>query len=87
MRSYLCPIMQYPILQLKPKREKSILNRHPWIFSGALNKAPKAEEGDIVEVRSIEDKILGYGFYSLKSQISCRMLECGDTSHEFESVE
>jgi len=79
--------MPYPILQLKPKRDKSILNRHPWIFSGAINKAPKAEEGDIIQVRSVEDKILGYGFYSSKSQISCRLLEFGDASHDFESVD
>lgn len=67
--------MNFPILKLKPKRERSIIHRHPWIFSGALDNKVKAQEGDIIEVRDSGDKILGYGFYSEKSQISCRMFE------------
>ena len=69
--------MEYPILQLKLKRERSILLKHPWIFSGGLERKPKANEGDIVEVRSHHNDILGYGFYSEKSQISCRMFDWG----------
>ncbi|RYD83340.1 MAG: class I SAM-dependent rRNA methyltransferase [Sphingobacteriales bacterium] len=81
--------MQYPILQLKPKRDKAILQRHPWIFSGALAKPVKAEEGDIVEVQSADGKILGYGFFSSKSQISCRMFEWNDNeiAPDFETVD
>jgi 23S rRNA (cytosine1962-C5)-methyltransferase len=76
--------MSYPILQLNPKRERSVIHRHPWIFSGAVAKMPKAEEGDIVEVRNHGNTILGYGFYSVKSQISCRMFEW-DKGHDFET--
>jgi 23S rRNA (cytosine1962-C5)-methyltransferase len=76
--------MDYPILQLKPKRERSILLKHPWIFSGGLERKPKAEEGDIVEVRSHGNEILGYGFYSEKSQISCRMFDWQNKSSDFE---
>ncbi|MGZ5242645.1 MAG: class I SAM-dependent rRNA methyltransferase, partial [Bacteroidia bacterium] len=79
--------MPHPILQLKPKRDKAILHRHPWIFSGALAKTVQAEEGDIVEVQSHEGKTLGYGFYSAKSQISCRMFEWSDTAPDFDSVD
>ncbi|MBX9853546.1 MAG: class I SAM-dependent rRNA methyltransferase [Cytophagaceae bacterium] len=77
--------MQYPILKLKPKREKSILNRHPWIFSGAIDKAPKAQEGDIIQVVDTTNKVLGYGFYSQKSQISCRMFEWGNAEIDLEN--
>jgi 23S rRNA (cytosine1962-C5)-methyltransferase len=76
----------YPILQLKPKRERSIINRHPWLFSGALQKLPKAIEGDIVQVRDAENKILGYGFFSAKSQISCRMFEWTNEEKDFEQA-
>ena len=77
--------MNYPILQLKLKRERSILLKHPWIFSGALERKPKAEEGSIVEVRSHHNDILGYGFYSEKSQISCRMFDWQNSPSNFES--
>ncbi len=76
--------MDYPILQLKLKRERSILLKHPWIFSGGLERKPKANEGDIVEVRSHGNEILGYGFYSEKSQISCRMFDWQKKASEFE---
>lgn len=79
--------MEYPILQLKLKRERSILLKHPWIFSGGLERKPKANEGDIVEVRSHQNDILGYGFYSEKSQISCRMFDWGKKSSEFEKAD
>lgn len=79
--------MNYPILQLKLKRERSILLKHPWIFSGGLERKPKAAEGEIVEVRSHHNDILGYGFYSEKSQISCRMFDWQNKPSDFESVD
>lgn len=66
-------IDQYPILVLKANREKSILNQHPWIFSGAVQSLPKAETGAIVAIQSNKGKPLGYGFYDPNSQIVCRL--------------
>lgn len=65
----------YSSLILKSGRDRSILNRHPWIFSGAIKVLPKAGNGDIVAVRDNQDSLLGYGFFSDKSQITCRMFE------------
>ncbi len=79
--------MNYPILQLKAKRERSILLKHPWIFSGGLERKPKANEGDIVEIRSHGNEILGYGFYSEKSQISCRMFDWQNKAADFETAD
>jgi len=79
--------MNYPILPLKPKRERSILLKHPWIFSGGLDKQPKADEGDIVEIRSNSNEVLGYGFYSEKSQISCRMFDWESAPSDFEKAD
>jgi len=72
--------MSIPILQLKKGKERSINNRHPWIFSGAVAKIPSAEEGTIVAVTDTDNKKLGYGFLSHKSQIVCRMFEWDDLS-------
>jgi 23S rRNA (cytosine1962-C5)-methyltransferase len=76
--------MTYPILQLKPGREKSVKNKHPWIFSGAIQSMQTAAEGDIIEVRAGNKEILGYGFYSSESQISCRMFEWSNQPENFD---
>jgi 23S rRNA (cytosine1962-C5)-methyltransferase len=63
----------YPIMQLQPKKERAVLLRHPWIFSGAVKELPKAANGDIVEVRTAEGQTLAWGFFSPESQIVCRL--------------
>ena len=60
---------------LKSGRERSVINRHPWIFSGAVKTLPKALNGDIVSVRDNHFNLLGYGFYDPQSQIICRVFE------------
>lgn len=62
-------------LVLKSGRERSVENRHPWIFSGAVKQLPDAENGDIVQVVTNAHELLGYGFFSPASQITCRMFE------------
>jgi 23S rRNA (cytosine1962-C5)-methyltransferase len=61
-------------LTLKPGREKSLLRRHPWIFSGALARldgAPQA--GATVAVRSHAGEFLAWAAYSPHSQIMARV--------------
>lgn len=69
----------YRKITVKKNREKSILNRHPWIFSGAVTHIPDYENGEIVEVVSSGNSVLGYGFFSPGSQILCRIFEFTDT--------
>jgi 23S rRNA (cytosine1962-C5)-methyltransferase len=69
--------MKYSTLKLKPGREKSVMNRHPWIFSGGVDQLEAVEEGDIVEVQDSKKQLIGHGFYSKESQISCRMFSWG----------
>ena len=64
-----------PRLILKSGRDRSILNRHPWIFSGAVKSLPDAQNGDVVLVTDNKKEPLGYGFYNPKSQIICRLFE------------
>ncbi|TAH25817.1 MAG: class I SAM-dependent rRNA methyltransferase [Cytophagales bacterium] len=75
--------MQYPILVLKPKRERSLYHRHPWLFSGAVHQSPNAEDGQIVEIRSYEQQVLGYGFFAPKNQIVCRMFHFSSSAEDF----
>jgi len=59
---------------LRPGREKSVLHRHPWIFSGAVdqvNGSPQA--GETVLVRNASGDLLGSAAYSPASQIRARM--------------
>jgi 23S rRNA (cytosine1962-C5)-methyltransferase len=72
-----------PILQLKPGKDRSIRNRHPWIFSGAVRQLPDAKEGDIVQVISFDEDILGYGHYVPGRTIVCRMFHFGRTDDDF----
>lgn len=61
-------------LILKPGREKSLLRRHPWIFSGAVARMEdNPESGDTVAVRAADGKFLATAAYSPVSQIRARV--------------
>ncbi|HEX4839555.1 MAG TPA: class I SAM-dependent rRNA methyltransferase [Rhabdochlamydiaceae bacterium] len=59
---------------LKPGKEKSLLNRHPWIFSGAIESRPKHAPGEIFPVYSSEGKLLGSGYFHPENSIAGRMI-------------
>src|SRR6185436_10066007 len=60
------------MIVLKKGREKALRRRHPWIFSGAVEKA-SGKPGDTVEVRDSAGKALALAAYSPKSQIRARV--------------
>lgn len=66
-------------LILKSGRERSLVNRHPWVYSGAVKIMPASENGEIVRVTTNNNDMLGYGFFSPNSQITCRVFEFTDT--------
>ncbi len=70
--------MQFKKLVLKEGKEKSVLNRHPWIFSGAVQHTPNSQAGDMVAVYSARKQRLGTGFIDSGSQIVCRIFHFGD---------
>jgi 23S rRNA (cytosine1962-C5)-methyltransferase len=76
----------FPILTVQKGKERAMFNRHPWIFSGAVAQLPKAENGDIVDVRNSDGNRIGYGFYSPDSQIICRVFEYTDQVIEVKSL-
>ena len=62
-------------VKLKKGRDKSFNRKHPWIFSGAIDSIKDINtNGETVEIFSGDGKFLGYGSYSLHSQISVRVL-------------
>lgn len=62
-------------LILKRGREKPVLNRHPWIFSGAVARVVGSPvPGDVVDVMGGDGKFLARAYYNPKSQIQGRIL-------------
>jgi 23S rRNA (cytosine1962-C5)-methyltransferase len=60
---------------LKKGRERSVLRRHPWIFSGAIERVDgDVEAGDIVHIVSGGEK-LATGYYNPNSKIRVRVLD------------
>ncbi len=69
---------------LRPGKEKPILNRHPWIFSGAIGRIEgDPTNGDIVEVLNHERGFLARGYINRHSQITVRLL----TWYEEETID
>lgn len=61
-------------LILKPGREKSLLRRHPWIFSGAISGLHgQPEIGETVEVASSDGEFLARAAYNPSSNITGRV--------------
>lgn len=61
-------------LVLKSGREKSLRRRHPWIFSGAVDKlVGKPAAGDTVEITDAGGKPLALAAFSPTSQIRARV--------------
>jgi 23S rRNA (cytosine1962-C5)-methyltransferase len=59
---------------LKEGREKSLLRRHPWIFSGAVERVDGApHNGDTVPVRDALGNFLAWAAYNAGSQITARV--------------
>lgn len=61
-------------LVLKPGREKSLLRRHPWIFSGAIHRVDgNPASGETINLLSFKDDFLARAAYSPHSQIRARV--------------
>jgi 23S rRNA (cytosine1962-C5)-methyltransferase len=66
------------MIQLKKGREKSLLRRHPWLFSGAVEKVTgNPQAGDTVDVHDAAGKPLARAAYSPSSQIRARIWSFG----------
>ncbi len=70
---------------IKPAKDKSIVRKHPWVFSGAI-KATESNpvEGDLVTVIANKGRFLGIGHYA-EGSIAVRMLTF-DENEELENI-
>ncbi|TXT25812.1 MAG: hypothetical protein FD134_865 [Gallionellaceae bacterium] len=65
---------EHAAIFLKAGREKSLLRRHPWIFSGAIERVEgKPADGDTVVICSAQGDFLARAAYNARSQISARV--------------
>ena len=61
-------------LLLKPGRERTVLQHHPWVFSGAVAQLQgKPDPGETVAVRAPQGDFLAYAAYSPQSRIAARL--------------
>lgn len=68
------PDHDQPAVILREGREKSLLRRHPWIFSGAVEFVEGAPaSGDTVAVCDAQGGFLAWAAYSAGSQITARV--------------
>lgn len=60
---------------LKSKRDKPLINHHPWIFSGAIARTEgELTPGDAVTVTSSQGEFLGIAVWNPASQIAGRIM-------------
>ena len=59
---------------IKPGREKSLLRKHPWVFSGAVKSSDGMLSGEIIKLVAEDGRFLAYATYSAQSQIVARAL-------------
>lgn len=69
-------------LILLPGREKPILQRHHWIFSGAVKNFPEVENGGVVAVKDYRGNHLGYAYVNRNCSIVGRMISFGSEEPE-----
>jgi len=68
----------YIKVQLKPRKEESLLRFHPWVFSGAIQKIEgKPAEGDLVRVCDCNGNYIATGHYQIGS-IAVRIISFVD---------
>ncbi len=74
-------------ITLKAGRDKSLRRRHPWVFSGAIDRVTgDPQPGDTVEVRGTGGERLGLAAYSPTSQIRARIWTFDDDAVDDELI-
>lgn len=64
---------------LRPGKDKAIRRRHPWIFSGAVQRLPPLEPGETRSVRASDGTLLGSAYFNPRASIVGRMLSFDET--------
>lgn len=62
------------MIALKPNREKSVENHHPWIFSGAIEKVDNPKVARIDQIVDSNNRFVAWGYYDPDSHIIVHVL-------------
>lgn len=66
--------MKAPTVVLKAGKDKALARKHPWIFSGAIERVEgEPASGATVAIRSLSGQFLAWAAYSPASKIRCRV--------------
>lgn len=66
---------EYTTIEITKKAENSVLQGHPWVYDGELEKiSGKLTDGGLVDVLSQKGRYLGTGFYNSNSKIKIRLI-------------
>lgn len=63
-----------PHIYLKPGRERSVIKRHPWIFSGAVQNSHAIVDGAVHSVYSSNSDFLGLAYFNSRCSLIGRMI-------------
>lgn len=63
-------------IRLKKGKEKAARQRHPWVFSGAIDSYPEGlQDGDTVQVMDGGGTFVAYGLFNSRSRVTVRLIE------------
>lgn len=67
--------MPYPQIHLRRGADRTLLNGHPWIYSGGVAKVPHGlQPGALVEIRAHNGRFVGRATFNPRSPIRARLL-------------
>ncbi len=76
------PSLPSATIMLQQGRERPVLARHPWVFSGAIARVMgRPADGDEVDVQTIDGEWVARGTWSSASQIRVRLFTWDDREH------
>jgi 23S rRNA (cytosine1962-C5)-methyltransferase len=65
----------YPVVRLKPGRERPLLLGHPWVFSGALQEVPTGlAPGEVVDLCSARGEFVARAYLNPRNSLAARVL-------------
>ncbi|MCX6107028.1 MAG: class I SAM-dependent rRNA methyltransferase [Proteobacteria bacterium] len=67
-------MMSTPAIYIKQGREKPLRQRHPWVFSGAIQRSDAAPPGAIVDILDYKGSFLARGYANPASKLTARAL-------------
>lgn len=66
--------MTVPQLILKPRKALPFFSRHPWVFTGAIDRIEGSpEDGDEIDLLSSSGEFIARGLYNSQSKIQARL--------------